>query len=130
MPRTFPRGARLRLRREFDGVFEKGVKRHGRLMSVCVRHASQGHTRVGIAASRKLGGAVERNFAKRRTREIFRHLDLPAGLEIVVMPREAMLRAPFDAARQEFEHLVGMAVRHGRRPFPPQSPGPRPALGV
>ena len=130
MPQTFPRGARLRRRSEFTGVFETGVKRHGQLMSVCVRRAGTGRARVGIAASKKVGGAVERNLAKRRVREIFRHLDLPAGLDIVVMPREAMVRAPLVASRQEFVSLVESAVRHGRRPSPSHSPRPGPARGL
>jgi ribonuclease P protein component len=130
MPHTFPRGARLRRRGEFTGVFEHGVKRHGQLMSVCVRQSGTGRARVGIAASKKVGGAVERNFTKRRVRELFRHLELAPGLDIVVMPREAMLRASLAAARQEFEHLVDWAVRHGRRSSPPHARRPGPALGV
>jgi ribonuclease P protein component len=130
MPHTFPRGARLRRRSEFTGVFEHGVKRHGQLMSVCVRQTGAGRARVGIAASKKVGGAVERNFAKRRVREVFRHLDLAPGLEVVVIPREAMLRASLAAARQEFEHLVDWAVRHGRRSSASHARRSGPALGV
>jgi ribonuclease P protein component len=130
MPHTFPRGARLRRRSEFTGVFEHGVKRHGQLMSVCVRQTATGRARVGIAASKKVGGAVERNFAKRRVRELFRHLDLAPGLEVVVIPREALLRASPTAARLEFEHLVEWAVRHGRRSPPSHARRPGPALGV
>jgi ribonuclease P protein component len=130
MPLTFPRGARLRRRSEFTGVFEHGVKRHGQLMSVCVRQTGAGRARVGIAASKKVGGAVERNFAKRRVRELFRHLDLAPGLEVVVIPRETMLRASLTAARQEFEHLVEWAVRHGRRSSPSHARRSDPALGL
>ncbi|MGD9903894.1 MAG: ribonuclease P protein component [Vicinamibacterales bacterium] len=126
MPQTFPPDARLRRRSEFTGVFEKGVKRHGRLMSVCVRRAGSGRSRVGIAASRKVGGAVQRNLVKRRVREIFRRLVLPAGLDIVVMPRQAMVAAPLDASRQEFEALVQSAARHGRSAPHSQSPRPDP----
>lgn len=124
MPQTFPRDARLRRRSEFSGVFEQGVKRHGRLMSVCVRRSGSERSRVGIAASKKVGGAVERNLVKRRVREIFRRLDLPPGLEIVVMPRQAMVAAPLTASRQEFEALVQSAARHGRLSPHPSRPGP------
>lgn len=130
MPQTFPPSARLRRRSEFTGVFDRGVKRHGQLMSVCVQAMGERPARLGIAASKKVGGAVERNLAKRRLREVFRRLDLPAGLEIVVMPRQSLLKAPWAAVRQEFEQLVQSAVRHGRRP---SSSNPRragPALGL
>lgn len=130
MPQTFPRGARLRRRSEFSGVFEQGVKRHGRLMSVCVRHAGSGRSRVGIAASKKVGGAVERNLVKRRVREIFRRLELPAGLEIVVMPRQAMVAAPLTASRHELEALVQSAARHGRLPSAPNASRPGPDRGL
>jgi len=130
MPQTFPRGARLRRRSEFSRVFEQGVKRHGQLMSVCVRRTEGPRSRVGIAASKKVGGAVERNLVKRRVREIFRRLDLPAGLDIVVMPRQAMLAATLTASRQEFEALIHSAARHGRRPSPPLAPRPDPAVGL
>ena len=75
MTQTFPQGARLRRRSEFTGVFDRGVKRHGQLMSVCAQVAGERRARVGIAASKKLGGAVERNLAKRRIREVFRRLE-------------------------------------------------------
>jgi ribonuclease P protein component len=127
---TFPRAARLRRRSEFTGVFEQGVKRHGQLMSVCVRQVAGPRTRVGIAASRKVGGAVERNLVKRRIREIFRRLELPGGLDIVVMPRPTMLKAPLTVSREEFDALVRSAARHDRRPSPAHPSRPGPARGV
>lgn len=130
MPHTFPPSARLRRRSEFTGVFDAGVKRHGQLMSLCVRQGQPGRARIGIAASRKLGGAVERNRAKRRVREVFRRLDLPAGLDIVVMPRDRLLSAPIAELKQEFEHLVAWAIRHGRRSSTSNARRPGPPLGV
>ena len=123
MTHTFPQGARLRRRSEFTGVFDRGVKRHGQLMSVCAQVAGERRARVGIAASKKLGGAVERNLAKRRIREVFRRLELPAGLEVVVMPRPGLLHAPLAAVRQEFEQLVriGRAAWQTTFSFPPAS---------
>ena len=120
MPASFPRAARIRRRGEFTGVFDGGVKRHGRLMSVFVLPMPAGRARLGIAASKKIGGAVERNLAKRRMREVFRAAGLPAPLDIVVIPRRDLLTAPFENVRQEFTTLVDVAARHGRRPQPSQ----------
>ena len=116
MPGRFPRASRLRRSSEFTGVFDEGVKKHGRLMSVFVRSRVQGNPRIGIAASKKLGGAVDRNRAKRRLREVFRLAASPGGVDIVVIPRRELLAAPFESVQREFASLVDVAVRHGRRP--------------
>lgn len=116
MPGRFPGASRLRRRSEFTGVFDQGVKKHGRLMSVFVRSRVQGNPRIGIAASKKLGGAVDRNRAKRRLREVFRLAVSPGGVDIVVIPRRELLAAPFESVQREFASLVDVAVRHGRRP--------------
>lgn len=115
MPHRFPPSSRLRRRSEFTGVFDGGVKKHGRLMSVFVLSRADGLPRIGIAASKKLGGAVDRNLAKRRLREVFRLGDPTPGLDIVVIPRRELLAAPFGSVQREFASLVDVAVRHGRR---------------
>jgi ribonuclease P protein component len=49
----------------------------------------EGPTRLGVVASRKMGGAVQRNRAKRLLREAFRRTvaTLPEGLDLVVVVR-------------------------------------------
>jgi len=66
-------------------------------------------TRLGIIASRRFGGAVDRNRAKRRIREVFRRnrASLPKGIDLVVLPRTALLKASFSSLEQNFVAAVG-----------------------
>jgi len=66
-------------------------------------------TRLGLAVSRRLGGAVVRNRIKRVLREAFR-LDrgsFPPGLDLVVIPMDARRAVDFAQARGALRRLVG-----------------------
>jgi len=64
-----------------------------------------GPARVGVVASRvAVGNAVHRNRAKRRLRELYRrhqHL-VPAGFDLVLTARAALLRLDFAEAAARF----------------------------
>ena len=113
--RALPAARRIRRRPDFLLAYEHGVRIRARLMTVFARPNSQGGSRLGIAATRKLGGAVVRNRAKRLVRELFRHADVPPGLDIVVIPRTDMLDADFRTVESEFRYTLRRA---GRRPDP------------
>lgn len=52
--------------------------------------------RVGVAVPRRIGGAVARNRLKRRIREAYWKVQhtLPAGTDLVIVPRPAAADAP------------------------------------
>src|SRR6187549_4074879 len=72
-------------------------------------------TRFGVAASRKLGQAVERNRAKRLAREVFRRNKIAAGLDIVIVPRREMLDASFLSLEADYRDLLSRRDRPGPR---------------
>jgi ribonuclease P protein component len=108
---TFRPREHIRRRADFEAIYGSGVKVSGRLMTVFVRHSSTGHARLGIAATRKIGGAVIRNRAKRLTRELFRSHKPAAALDIVVVPRREFLDAPYSSLEREFNALLERATR-------------------
>ena len=79
LDQSFPRSCRLRSRREFVEVYDKGLRVGSSSFSVFGLLNDLGYCRLGFAVSRKVGGAVKRNRVKRLLREIFRRHR--AGLE-------------------------------------------------
>ena len=81
-------------------------------MTLFVLPNDSGVTRLGIAATRRLGGAVRRNRAKRLVREIFRRNPAAAGLDIVVAPRRELLDGPFPSLEADY---LSILRRHRHR---------------
>ena len=119
------RSDRLRRRSEYDRVYEQGQRVHGQFMIVFrVSSAPSPDTRFGVSASRKFGKAVDRNRAKRVVREIFRLNKPPGGMDIVIVPRRQMLKAPFPLLEADFRRSL---TRNGSatqpKPRGPRRPG-------
>jgi ribonuclease P protein component len=108
-PHALPASARIRRRPEFLRVYEQGARIRARLMTVIARPNALGRSRLGIAATRKLGGAVVRNRAKRLVRELFRQGEVPPGFDIVVIPRPDMLNADTRTLHAEFRYALRRA---------------------
>jgi ribonuclease P protein component len=100
---------RLRRSVEFRAVREQGRRMDCGAFQLAwrVRPAGEapGPARVGVVASRiAVGNAVQRAFAKRRLRELYRrhqHL-VPAGFDLVLTARAALLRIEFAEAAARF----------------------------
>ncbi|MFI5120364.1 MAG: ribonuclease P protein component [Thermoanaerobaculia bacterium] len=110
---TLPRARRVRARRDFREAYEHGAKQHGRLVVVFARPRAEGGVRIGVTATRKAGGAVVRNRARRRVREIFRRWAATApevSLDLVVNLSERAARAPFAALSTEVTALLARAA--------------------
>ena len=110
---AFPKSFRLLRRSEFRQVYDEGRRRSAPLCTVFFRPNGLPQSRLGVTAPARLGKAVLRNRLKRRLREVFRlnRASLPGGWDILVNPREAVVRVPFRTLERELLRL-----------FPSQSP--------
>src|SRR6185436_7806283 len=105
----------MRRRAEFERIYAGAAKIHGRYMTVFVMVNGAAVPRLGVAATRKLGSAVDRNRAKRRARELFRRRKNIGGLDIVIVPRREMLDAPFATLEADYTALLARHREPGRR---------------
>lgn len=77
---TFPRTARILKRWEFQRIQREGIRIRTSAFTIVARRSLTSHARIGMAVSRKIGGAPVRNRIKRLLREAFRRTyhSLPA----------------------------------------------------
>ena len=139
----FPKSAHLLKHADFRRVYENGKRHFSGNMTVFYLHraplapentntaaaelaaaeaARMEGCRIGFTVSRALGGAVERNRIRRRTREAVRqHYSRFAGvtMDVVINPRKSVLKADFAVLSQEVARafaVIGQSARPGRKP--------------
>jgi ribonuclease P protein component len=103
---------RIRRHSEFQRVYDQGVRIHGRYCSLFVL-PNEGAGRLGITATKKVGGAVRRNRAKRLIREIFRRNKVDR-LDVVVIARRELVDASLTVLEREYRTLLERSTRRRR----------------
>ena len=104
----------MRLRRpsQFRAVLSGGIRKSAGPITVYALPNEVGRPRLGMAISRRVGGAVTRNRMRRRMREAFRlqQHDLGPGYDLVISarPHELLTLA-------EYQHLLAKAARQLHR---------------
>lgn len=102
-----------RLRRSADvrSVLSEGRRVHGKAAVLHVQHrGDRAPARWTVVAGRKVGGAVERNRAKRRLRAVLRAAALPAGCDVVAVARRAAVTMGFPALVTEITALLARSA--------------------
>ena len=87
---------------------------HGRYSTVFVLANHRPIGRLGIAATKKFGGAVERNRAKRLIREVFRRNKVAPGFDVVVIPKRELLQTSLTALETDYRNTLERTLRRGR----------------
>ena len=117
-----PARARLRTPRDFQRVYQRGLRTAGALVTVvALRRHGGGGARLGVSVSKEHGAAVRRNKLKRLLREAFRleRKHLPADFDLVLIPRPREGKLQLEVLRAELLALVArIAAGEGRRSRP------------
>jgi ribonuclease P protein component len=111
-----PASCRLRSAADIGRVFASRRVAHGETVVVHVRHRGDAAAaRWTAVAGKKVGDAVRRNRAKRRVRALMSQLDLPAGLDLVVVARADAHAVSAATLRADVTRTVEQAVAQARR---------------
>jgi ribonuclease P protein component len=89
-------------------VFKEGRRVSCPLFTLLYRRNDLDRTRVGVVVGKKLGGAVARNRAKRRFRELGR-LSLkrvPSGLDLLILPKRESVTEPARRLRESWQAVM------------------------
>jgi ribonuclease P protein component len=101
----------------FRSVFSTGRSyAHGAVvLYVAKRATGAGPARAGFVVSRKVGGAVARNRAKRLLREALRleGRELPEGLDLVVVARPSVAGASYHEVAGDLRDVLSAAGLRG-----------------
>jgi ribonuclease P protein component len=91
----------------FQEAFGQQQSQVGRYMVLWVRRADDAALRLGLVSSRKVGGAVQRNRARRRLREAWRlnRHRLKGRADVVLVARRAIGRATVTEVEEELMRL-------------------------
>jgi len=107
----------------YHKAYRNGARKSSSTLSVCVlrdRHAGllkKQHpmkvtvNRIGISASKKVGGAVQRNRAKRVIREALRQIDRERGMKtgwlVVITPYPKAAKAKMQDVKRDLQYCLG-----------------------
>lgn len=109
--RRLSRSQRLTRTSLFREAFDQGQRWVGKSMVLWLRSGDGAALRLGVVASKKVGGAVARARAKRLLREVFRqnrHLCV-GSRDVVLVARRGLIETRWSGIEKEFLDLARKA---------------------
>jgi ribonuclease P protein component len=102
-------GERIRQGKEFQRAYQEGRRLVCRFFVAFVIPNRSGPLRLGVVASRRVGGAVTRNRAKRLLREVFRRgrPSREVSADVVLVARGPIGRARYQDVEGEYIRYLG-----------------------
>ena len=95
--------------RTFRRIYNRGRSAVTPFLVLYCRPNGQNHNRLGVTVSTKLGGAVVRNRARRRLREVYRlaQPEMKQGYDIVLVARGRAVGGPWQKLNAAFYKACG-----------------------
>ena len=118
-PLSFLRRMRVVSGRDFARAYKTGTRARGAILLVVVAPNGLEYTRLGLSVGKSIWkGAVERNRIRRVFREAFRlaYPELPAGVDVVMIPAVPKLVPALEPTRAELLRLVARALERRASP--------------
>jgi ribonuclease P protein component len=104
----FLKGMHVRKKWEFGKIRRIGKKYYGKHICFQYIFEPQNPPKIGLTVSKKYGGAIKRNFFKRRMKEIFRTLvpSFPTPTTINILPLRTGKTASFEQLMTDWENFI------------------------
>ena len=104
---AFARISRLRLKRDFEAVFDAGKRTTAGELVMWHKPGEEAPSKIGLMVSKKTGGAVRRNRIKRLLREAFRlsQEQLKEGTRLIIYPKAGCAIDTMAQARNALEGI-------------------------
>jgi ribonuclease P protein component len=95
----------------FDEAYSQGRKTVGRWMVLWQRSGLGASLRLGVVSGRKVGGAVQRNRARRRLRNLFRQArpGMRDDVDVVLIARAGIDCVEADRLKLDFDDVIRRA---------------------